>query len=36
MTQRLVDDHQVLRMGADGRFQLCLPGMDDYLRDLIR
>ena len=34
MTQRLVDDHQVLRMGANGRFELCLPGMDGYLRSL--
>jgi hypothetical protein len=36
MTQRLTDDHQVLRVGADGRFEFGLPGMGRYLRSLVR
>lgn len=34
MTQRLIDDHQILRVNANGRLELCLPGMDAYLRSL--
>jgi hypothetical protein len=34
MHQRLVDDHQVIRRGPDGRIRFALPGMDAYLADL--
>lgn len=36
MHQRLVDDHQVIRRGADGRIRFALPGMADYLATLSR
>lgn len=34
MHQRLVDDHQVIRRGPDGRIRFALPGMAAYLADL--
>lgn len=36
MHQRLVDDHQVIRRGPDGRIRFALPGMASYLADLAR
>jgi hypothetical protein len=34
MHQRLVDDHQVIRRGPDGRIRFALPDMAAYLADL--